>query len=245
MCSSLLILRLYLLYETCVSLQDYGIIKPMARQDKFGKNSNGRQSQKNRTRKALVAAAAELIRTGRQPTVSDVAQAAEISRATAYRYFPTQEMLLAEVALFAVGGPLVPGDGENLPVPEAIGHLVRRVGTWAYDNEQPLRTLLRLSLDPAAGVRRPGHRREWISEALKAVRSRIDPRTYSKLTRALTLLLGIDPVVVMKDIAGASREQALDALEWTARTLVEKALNPAASSPQSAGATGNARGRAN
>jgi hypothetical protein len=28
------------------------------------------------------------------------------------------------------------------------------------------------------------------------------------------LLLGIDAVVVMKDIAGASQEEALDALEW-------------------------------
>jgi len=32
-------------------------------------------------------------------------------------------------------------------------------------------------------------------------------------------------VVVMKDIAGASREQALDALEWTAQTLVKRVLD--------------------
>jgi hypothetical protein len=38
-------------------------------------------------------------------------------------------------------------------------------------------------------------------------------------------MLGIDPIVVMKDIAGASREQALDTLEWSARTLVEAALS--------------------
>lgn len=35
---------------------------------------------------------------------------------------------------------------------------------------------------------------------------------------------GKDTNVVMKDIAGASREQALDTLEWSARTLVEAAL---------------------
>ena len=202
----------------------------MPGQARFKKNSRGRESQKNRTRKALVAAAAALITEGRQPTVSDVAEAAEISRATAYRYFPTQEMLLAEVALFAVGGPLVAQWEEKLPVPEAVARLVRRVGGWAYANEQPLRTLLRLSLDPGAGVRRPGHRREWIADALAPVRKQIGPQTYNKLARALTLLLGIDPVVVMKDIAGASQEQALDALEWAAKTLVEQALGPTASS---------------
>jgi hypothetical protein len=35
----------------------------------------------------------------------------------------------------------------------------------------------------------------------------------------------------MKDFAGATEEQALDALEWSARTLVEAALMGRASSP--------------
>ena len=39
--------------------------------------------------------------------------------------------------------------------------------------------------------------------------------------------MGIDPVVVMKDIAGASREEALDAMEWSARALVSAALSSA------------------
>jgi hypothetical protein len=133
-------------------------------------------------------------------------------------------MLLAEVALFASGGPLFPVVAKNVPVPEAIGHLVRRVGAWACENEQPLRTILRLSLDPSTGVQRPGHRIEWIAGALAPVRNKLDAGTYNKLSKALTLMLGIDPIVVMKDIAGASREQALEALEWSARTLVEAAL---------------------
>ena len=201
----------------------------MARQEKSTKIRKGRESQKNRTRKALVAAAAELMRAGGHPTVSDAAQAADISRATAYRYFPTQEMLLAEVALFASGGPLFPPNDQNLPVPEAVGQLVRRVAMWTYANEQPLRTLLSLSLAPKTGVRRPGHRVEWIADALAPAQDNMDPETYSKLSQALTLLLGIDPVIVMKDIAGVSRKQALDTLEWTARTLVEAALASGAS----------------
>lgn len=193
----------------------------------------GRESQKNRTRKALVTAAGDLMRAGRHPTITDAAQAAGISRATAYRYFPTQEMLLAEVALFATGGPLFPAAEGSAPVPEAVGRLVRRVGVWAYANEQPLRTILRLSLDPSTGVRRPGHRREWIADALAPARNHIDSEAYGRLSKALTLMLGIDPIVVMKDIAGASRGQALDALEWSARVLVEAALSTGAPTPPS------------
>lgn len=183
-----------------------------------------RKSQKTRTRAALVSAATDLVQAGKQPTVSEAAQAADISRATAYRYFPTQEMLLAEVALFSAGGPLSLEVDATAPLPEAIGQFVRRVGIWAYENETALRTLLRLSLDPHTGVRRPGHRRDWISDALAPVRKRLKPELYNNLARSLTLTLGIDPVVVMKDIARASREEALTALEWTARTLVSAAL---------------------
>jgi AcrR family transcriptional regulator len=186
--------------------------------------AQGRERQKSRTRRALIAAAAELVRNGRTPTIPVAAEAAEVSRATAYRYFPTQEMLLAEVALFAIGGPLFDDDGAELPAPEAAARLVRRVGEWAYESEQPLRTLLRISLDPDSGVTRPGHRVGWIAEALAPVRDQIDPGTYDKLAASLTLLMGIDPVVVMTDIAAVSREQALDSLEWSARALVEAAL---------------------
>jgi AcrR family transcriptional regulator len=190
---------------------------------------DGRERQRNRTRRALVAAATELVQEGRNPTVAEAAERAEVSRATAYRYFPTRELLLAEVALFALGGPLLPEeDGKAVPAPEAVARLVRRVAEWAYENEQPLRNLLRISLDPDSGVTRPGHRVGWIADTLAPVREKLDPATYEKLAASLTLYMGIDPVVVMTDIAGASREQALDALEWSARMLVEGALRDAA-----------------
>ena len=199
----------------------------MARQEKSEKHFKGRESQKNRTRKALVASASELLRNGKHPTVTDAAEAAGISRATAYRYFPSQEMLWAEVALFAADGPLLKGTEkgtDRATVPEAIADLVRHVGSWSYENERPLRALLRLSLDTSTGVRRPGHRVEWIANALAPVRGCIDAKIYDRLSRALTLMMGIDPVVVMTDIAGVTRGQALDALEWSARTLVEAAV---------------------
>lgn len=202
--------------------------------------SPGRERQKSRTRRALVAAAVELVRAGRNPTVAEVAEAAEVSRATAYRYYPTQDVLLAEVALFAIGGPLVPGEeaDSSLAAPEAIARLVRRVGEWAYDNEPALRTAFRLSLDPSSGFRRPAHRVGWIADALADVKGEVDPRTFERLSGALTLLLGIDPVVVMSDIANAPREEALETLEWTARTLVQGALGETAS-----GRSGAKRGR--
>ena len=57
--------------------------------------SFGRINQKRRTRVALKEAAAEFVRLGVTPTVAQVAEAALVSKSTAYRYFPSQEALLA------------------------------------------------------------------------------------------------------------------------------------------------------
>ena len=50
-----------------------------------------RANQKERTRAALVDAAKALVRAGAPPTVAEAAERARVSRATAYRYFPTQD----------------------------------------------------------------------------------------------------------------------------------------------------------
>src|ERR1700753_1510773 len=56
----------------------------------------GRVNQKLRTRDAIIAAAHELRRTGREVTMPEVARAALVSEATAYRYFPDLASLLQE-----------------------------------------------------------------------------------------------------------------------------------------------------
>src|SRR5688572_12816733 len=54
----------------------------------------GRTRQKARTRTALLEATRELVARGRTPNVEEAAEAAGVSRATAYRYFPNQRALL-------------------------------------------------------------------------------------------------------------------------------------------------------
>src|SRR5438309_8745802 len=56
----------------------------------------GRVNQKRRTHAAIVAAAAELMLTGGEVTMPEVAKLALVSEATAYRYFPDLASLLSE-----------------------------------------------------------------------------------------------------------------------------------------------------
>src|SRR5947209_5555161 len=59
-------------------------------------STSGRANQKRRTHNAIVQAAVELMRTGREVTMLEVAKAALVSEATAYRYFPDLVSLLRE-----------------------------------------------------------------------------------------------------------------------------------------------------
>ena len=64
--------------------------------DHAGTGGAGRVNQKARTRAAIVAAARDLARGGAEITMPAVAQAALVSEATAYRYFPDLVSLLLE-----------------------------------------------------------------------------------------------------------------------------------------------------
>jgi hypothetical protein len=58
--------------------------------------TTGRANQKARTRRAIIDACRELTRSGAEVTMPDVARAAMVSEATAYRYFPDLATLLQE-----------------------------------------------------------------------------------------------------------------------------------------------------
>ena len=62
-------------------------------------NDAGRPNQRVRTRQDLLQAASRLMKLGRRPTLEEVAEEALVSRATAYRYFPSVESLLIEAPI--------------------------------------------------------------------------------------------------------------------------------------------------
>jgi AcrR family transcriptional regulator len=70
------------------------------------RQETGRANQKARTRAAIVDAAEALRAENGVPTVAEAADAARVSRATAYRYFPTQEALQVELYSSRVNAPI-------------------------------------------------------------------------------------------------------------------------------------------
>ena len=103
-----------------------------------------RSNQHLRTRKDLLLAAARLLKEGRQPTMDEVAEAALVSRATAYRYFPTLESLVIEAPLDgAVPDPGALFAAETSPDPEdRLERAEAALHRMVYQNEAQLRLML-------------------------------------------------------------------------------------------------------
>ena len=187
-----------------------------------------RERQRSRTRRALIAAADELFAEGHVPTVAGVAERAEVGRATAYRYFPTQEALLLETTFLGDQDVLraLPELAHTLKDPaERVAQAVKTGAEWTLEREPRLRMILRASLDPAGGTKRPARRKRYIAELLASVRDELPKETYDKLAGALALLFGIDPIVALADNSEIDREAIPDVLAWAAESLVRSALS--------------------
>lgn len=191
-----------------------------------------RANQKERTRSALVEAATQLMRMGAQPTVAEAAELAKVSRATAYRYFPTQEAMLVEVAQVNPTTEPVERWLSGLEGGDPAGRLNGLLTTFngvVVAEEIALRTGLRVYLDTWLESRhrneepmavREGRRTRWLDEALEPVRRNLRPAQWRRLRSALALTLGIEALIVMKDVCKLSDEEALATLEWTALALL-------------------------
>ena len=192
--------------------------------------STGRVNQKTRTRAALVAAARELLSQGVTPTPEAAANAASISRTTAYRYFPDQRALL--VAAFphieerSLLGPEPPTD-VALRLDMVAESQARRI--LAFEPE--MRAVLRLSLegDPGERPQLPVHRGlriGWIEDALAPLRGQLTARELRRLTYGIGATLGIEAFVWLTDIARVSRDDAVAIMRSNAAGLLRAALAP-------------------
>ncbi|GAC1574662.1 MAG: TetR/AcrR family transcriptional regulator [Candidatus Dormibacteria bacterium] len=186
--------------------------------------------QKRRTRAALLNVAVRLVSDGRRPTVAQVADEAGISRATAYRYFPSQESLLIEAQLELMHPTLseameaVPADG---PLPSATAIVIGNL-TRVLMHESAFRDLLRLSLSQgrfeSTEIRRLASRRvRLLEEALAGVRAKFGDVAYTRLLGGLALCAGPEAMVVLRDLCGFSAEQSLDVAGWVAAAIVAEA----------------------
>ncbi len=194
----------------------------------------GRPNQRSRTRKDLLAAAARLLKQDKRPTLEEVAEEAMVSRATAYRYFPSVDALLVEAPLD--GATPHPdelfGDGSSVDVVERLEQVDAALDDVIAANEQALRLMLAHSLERGTNGKagqgvpaRQNRRSALIDAALAPVREDFDPDTARRLAGALAIVIGTESMVVLKDVLQLDAAEATDVKRWAIRALVDAAMS--------------------
>jgi AcrR family transcriptional regulator len=171
------------------------------------------------------------VRAGQEFSIADVADAARVGRTTAYCYFPTREALFAQAVLTLVASTDYPDFYELFRQTSDVAARVSAVvetsdGSIAL-HEAQYRAMLRLSLDadPASELpRRPAYRRQWLADALAPLREEIDRRACDRLVAALSLCVGIESHVALRDVCGLTPEEAREVKLWAARALLTAAM---------------------
>jgi AcrR family transcriptional regulator len=196
---------------------------------------DGRANQKQRTYLALLDAALELTDAGQQPTLHDVATKAMVSRATVYRYFSSVDALIREAYFGRAVPPLeeIVAPGSD-PV-DAIGRATEVMNRLLLEDEAGVhileRAFMQIWLDNTSndGLQRMGRRMNYIDPIVESLSDRLDQAARMRLRTALSMTMGTEAVLAMRDIAGASVEEAIATGVWAAQSLIRQALAEAKS----------------
>lgn len=193
-------------------------------------------SRRVRTRAALMSCAMKLVGSGRLPSVAEVALGAGVSRATAYRYFPSRSKLISAVVEESLG-PVRRASSASLDGLERIRELFDKTFPRFRDFEPQLRAALQLALEHQAMERaglleeepfRRGHRRRILAETAAPLKPLLGARRFERLLKAVSLVYGIESYVVLKDIWGCGDAEIARVARWASDALVEAALREAA-----------------
>lgn len=193
----------------------------------------GRNSASARTRSLMLKTAIDLMQRGETPSVSQAAEAAGVSRATAYRYFPSQAALVQAVVDEGLG-PILSWDSALADAEERVDDLLRSSSRRIVEFESTFKAALKLSLEQWARDRagtlgeeppfKRGHRVDLLQKAIEPLRQRLTKTQFSRLAKALSLTYGLEVLLVLKDIWGLEQKEVQDVARWAARSLVKVAL---------------------
>jgi len=184
-----------------------------------------RINQKKRTRTELLRTARKMIEEGTSFSVADVADASGISRATAYRYFSKPDDMLREAVLDAVAEKIRLSEdiASCGTVEERLDEMVTQLFRMVAENESVFRAFLSASVTndqmPRAARRLP-----WLSEALKPIENRLSKPAYENLLAGLSLLTGIEAIVVLRDVCAMDIDRGEKIVRWSAQAMLAKAL---------------------
>ena len=180
----------------------------------------------------LDTAMAIIQKSGHIPSVAEVAVRSNVSRATAYRYFTSRSALVTAVIDSSLG-PVRILASDNPSGRERVHELFLQTFPRFKEFEPQLRAAAQLSLEQWALERaglleeepyRRGHRVRILQHAIEPLAPLMTPAVRNRLHRALSVVYGIEPYVILKDIWGLPDREVERIALWMADALIDAAL---------------------
>ena len=204
------------------------------------------------TFRLLLDTAMDIIRQdGHIPSVAEVAVRSKVSRATAYRYFASRSALVTAVIDSSLG-PVRTLASDNRSGRERVHELFRQTFPRFKEFEPQLRAAAQLSLEQWALERaglleeepyRRGHRVRILQHAIAPLSPTLTPALRDRLHRALSVVYGIEPYVILKDIWNLPDREVERIALWMADALIDAALRQSEPGIPSAKSTARARAK--
>tara|TARA_R100001369_G_scaffold10982_1_gene24326 strand:- start:7698 stop:8294 length:597 start_codon:yes stop_codon:yes gene_type:complete len=181
----------------------------------------GRINQKLETRHKILESAKQLVRKGIDFNLEDVANNAEISRATIYRYYPNLEILSYEVGIDI--GTQTPEDIiedlKDCSLNDMLMGIQNYYNEHAVNNENAFRKYLSAVLTSASEKKRGARRNRTLQLAL--MKSDIRPKEKKDLVHLLAILMGIEPLIVAKDVSGLDNQEFKELMSWGMKLVLK------------------------
>lgn len=191
---------------------------------------------KKRTFDRLINTALNALEQGCELTITELADKSGISRATAYRYFPTQSDLIAAVVESALE-PIFNWQSDNQDPDQQLLDFLAFAFPQMLKHEGALRAALRISLQQWAAERTTlsqqsdklvrGNRKEILSTILKPLKSQMPEQIYNNVLHAISVIYGSEIFLVLKDIWKLDNQQVVSLSQWMAKAVINQAKQDA------------------
>lgn len=182
----------------------------------------GRTNQKIETRSNILINAQYFLNNGLEFNLEDIAKRSGISRATIYRYFSNVDILAAEAGLDVntKSSETICESLQAKTLEDKILEIQDYYNTLAIDHEKLFRKYISAVLDSSTPTPKRGARRKKTLQ-LVLENTNYTPKEKEDLSNLLTVLMGIEPLIVTKDVCGLNNSESTELMKWGLELLLK------------------------
>lgn len=189
---------------------------------------SGRVNQKMKTQQRILETARKMLLSKKDFSLEDVAAEMEISRATIYRYYANIDILCLDVTIAMTNKN--PEDFTSyvngMDMAHSLFYVQEYFNNLVQKHETEFRKYLSLVLDKSvkgdkASDHRGGRRPKTFDVVMRPFAGQVGKEHYEHLKHIVTLLCGIEPLIVNKDVNGLNNKQSNELLKWALHMILK------------------------